>query len=41
MVKRLVYTNVLTMDKYLPGIQAIIHDGARPQEAIAQIEDPL
>lgn len=41
MVKRLVYTNVLTMDKYLPGIQAIINDDVGPEEAIAQIEDSL
>lgn len=38
MVKRLVYTNVLTMDKYLPGINAVIQDDVRPDEAIAVIE---
>ena len=41
MVKRLVYTNVLTMDKYLPGIKSIIQDDAGPQETIARIETQL
>jgi len=37
-LKQLVYTNVLTMDQYLPGIEAVISSKTSPEEAIAQIE---
>ena len=33
-LKHLVYQNVLTMDKYLPGIVAILDDGIEPAQAI-------
>lgn len=39
LIKQLVYTNVLTLDQYLPGIQAII-DGTKPVDAIRAIEQP-
>jgi hypothetical protein len=39
--KRLVYTNVLMMDKYLPGIMAVIYGGVSPEQAIAQVENQL
>lgn len=38
MVKRLVYANVLMMDKYLPGIIDVMHGRAEPADAIAKIE---
>ena len=37
LIKQLVYTNVLTMDQYLPGIQAVLAETI-PAEAIAAIE---
>ncbi|MEQ8754928.1 MAG: YbjN domain-containing protein [Coleofasciculus sp. G1-WW12-02] len=37
-LKQLVYTNVLTMDQYLPGIEAVISSKTSPEDAIAQIE---
>jgi hypothetical protein len=39
MIKSLVYTNVLTLDQYLPGIQAVL-DGVTPVDAIRAIEQP-
>jgi len=38
LIKQLVYTNVLTMDQYLPGIIAVIEQGMEPKEAIALVE---
>lgn len=38
LIKQFVYANVLTMDKYLPGIMSIINTGASPADAITQIE---
>lgn len=46
LIKSLVYTNVLTLDQYLPGIQAVL-EGTAPADAIAMVEqapqnsDPL
>ena len=37
LIKQLVYTNVLTLDQYLPGIQAVL-DGTIPVDAIRAIE---
>lgn len=37
-LKQLVYTNVLTMDQYLPGVEAVLSSKTSPEEAIAQIE---
>ncbi|MEQ9036726.1 YbjN domain-containing protein, partial [Gracilimonas sp.] len=37
-LKQLVYTNVLTMDKYLPGVEAVVSSKVSPEEAISQIE---
>jgi hypothetical protein len=39
LIKPLVYTNVLTLDQYLPGIQAVL-DGVAPVDAIRAIEQP-
>ena len=37
-LKQLVYTNVMIMDKYLPGTMNVIDDDVSPVDAIAQIE---
>jgi len=39
LIKHMVYPNVLMMDKYLPGIMAIIYAGKSPQQAVREIED--
>lgn len=38
LVRRLVYTNLLNMDKYLPGIETVAGTDVSPAEAIAKIE---
>ncbi len=40
LIKQLVYINVLTIDQYLPSIQAVL-DGATPVDAIRAIEQPI
>jgi hypothetical protein len=40
LIKQLVYTNVLTMDQYLPGILAVLEQGMEPEVAIAIVESP-
>jgi hypothetical protein len=37
-IKNLVYSNVMMMDEYLPGIIAVIETGVEPESAIAQVE---
>lgn len=37
-VRQLVYSNLLTMDRYLPGIQAIANTDEAPAEVIARLE---
>jgi tellurite resistance protein len=39
LIKQIVYANVLTMDKYLPGILKVIYGEVNPAAAIAQVED--
>lgn len=38
LVKSLVYANVLTMDRYLPGIEAVIDGQFTPAQAIRMVE---
>ena len=38
MVKTLVYTNVLMMDKYLPGIMSVLYASVPPEQALAAVE---
>ncbi len=38
LISQLVYRNVLTMDKYLPAIQAVIQGKLSPVQALAQIK---
>jgi hypothetical protein len=33
-----VYTNVMVMDEYLPGIRAVIEQGITPEQAIFLVE---
>jgi hypothetical protein len=38
LVKNVVYMNVLMMDRYLPGIMAVLYGEVSPAEALARIE---
>ncbi|NEQ33093.1 MAG: YbjN domain-containing protein [Leptolyngbya sp. SIO4C5] len=38
LIHNLVYTNVLTMDQYLPGLMAVLEQGISPEQAIALVE---
>lgn len=38
MIKSLVYSNVLTMDRYLAGMMAVIYGDASPEQEIAKAE---
>jgi hypothetical protein len=38
--RNLIYANVLTMDKYLPGLMRVILDGVGGAEAVKEIEEP-
>lgn len=38
MIKSLIYANVLTMDRYFPGIMSVIYAGTDPAEAIDRVE---
>ncbi len=37
LINQVVYANVLTMDKYLPAIRAVIQEGVSPAEAVASL----
>jgi hypothetical protein len=37
-IKQLVYTNIMTMDQYLPGLLAVIEQDMEPREAIQRVE---
>ena len=38
LIRQVVYTNVMMMDKYQPGIMSVIYSDVSPEEAIKQIE---
>jgi hypothetical protein len=38
LIKRLVYPNVLMMDKYYPGIMAVVYGNIDPKEAVELVE---
>lgn len=38
LIKQMVYANVMTMDKYFPGIQRIIYTNDPPEQVVAEIE---
>ena len=39
LIKHLLYHNVLTMDRYLPGLRKIVEDGMSASAAIDAVED--
>jgi hypothetical protein len=38
LIKQMVYANVIIMDRYLPGIMAVIYGNRSPEEEIFQVE---
>lgn len=38
MIRTMVYTNILMMDRYLPGVMSVVYGGVSPADAIAQVE---
>ncbi len=38
LVRHMVYANVLTMDKYFPGLMRVLYAGIDPVDAIAEVE---
>ncbi len=39
LVKQMAYANVVTMDRYLPGIMRIIYGDVAPDQALAEIDE--
>jgi len=37
-IRRVVYTNILVMDQYLPGIMNVVYTNASPEQAIDEVE---
>lgn len=33
-----VWANIFTMERYLPGLQAVVYEDARPEDAIREVE---
>lgn len=40
MVKNLCYANVLTVDRYFPGLMAVMYGGKDPEGAVHEVENP-
>jgi len=38
MIENMIYVNVLTMDRYLPGLNRVVYGNVSPQLAIAEVE---
>ncbi len=38
LIKGIVYANVAIMDRYFPGVMAVIYGGSSPTEALAMVE---
>jgi hypothetical protein len=38
LIRSLLYTNVVVMDKYLPGIVGVLTDGMTPEAAVTLVE---
>ncbi|MDI6709167.1 MAG: YbjN domain-containing protein [Bacillota bacterium] len=38
LISHLVYTNLATMDRYLPGLMGVIYGGLSPVQAVVQVE---
>ena len=39
LVKQMAYANVVTMDRYLPGIMRVIYGNVAPAQALAEIDE--
>ena len=39
LIRQTVYANVMTMNKYLPGLMSVLYANVAPAQAIAQIEE--
>ena len=40
LIKQMVYANVLTFDKYLPGVMKVMYSEVNPLDAVNEIENP-
>jgi hypothetical protein len=40
LIKQMVYANVFTFDKYLPGIMKVMYTDVRPLDAVNEVENP-
>jgi exonuclease I len=38
LIRQTVYANVMTMNKYLPGLMSVLYANVTPDQAIEQIE---
>lgn len=39
LLRHLIYANVLTMDKYFPGLMRVIYAGINPADAVEEVEN--
>jgi hypothetical protein len=39
-LKNLIYSNLLTMDRYLPGLMALLYGNVTAEQAVSQVEEP-
>lgn len=39
LVRHMMYANVLTMDKYLPGLMRVLYAGISPADAVSEVEN--
>jgi len=37
-MKPMLYANLMTLDRYLPGLMAVLHGGVSAEEAVARVE---
>ena len=40
LIRHLIYANVLTMDKYFPGLMRVLYAGIAPVDAVGEVESP-
>ncbi len=39
LLNHIIYANIVTVDKYLPGLMAVVYGDVSPAEAVAQVEE--
>lgn len=39
LIRHLIYANVLTLDKYFPGLMRLLYAGISPADAVAEVEE--